>query len=239
MEIIPAIDIIDGKCVRLTRGDYSTKKIYSPDPLEVALEFENAGIRRLHLIDLDGAREKKIVNSDIIKRISENTNLIIDFGGGVQSDRDIDLAFASGASMVTAGTVAVRNRQLLDNWMKNFGGEKIILGADVVGRKIAINGWQEKTGKNIVELINELLPAGLRYVICTDIGRDGMLSGPATELYNELVLLFPTVRIIASGGVKDEKDIEVLEQAGVWGVIIGKAIYEGRIDIGTLKKYLK
>ncbi len=199
---------------------------------------ESAGIRRLHLIDLDGAKEKKIINAAILKKISDNTGLFIDFGGGVQSDKDIELAFASGASMVTAGTVAIRNRPLMNGWMKHFGPEKIILGADVVGRKIAINGWQEKTGKNIVELINELLPDGLRYVICTDISRDGMLNGPATELYNELVLLFPSVRFIASGGISGEKDLEILEQSGVWGVIIGKAIYEGRIRIPDLKKYI-
>jgi phosphoribosylformimino-5-aminoimidazole carboxamide ribotide isomerase len=238
VEIIPAIDIINGKCVRLTRGDYSTKKVYSENPLEVAREFETQGVKRLHLVDLDGARVKSIVNVDVLKMLTENTGLSIDFGGGVQSDKDIALAFEAGASQVTAGSVAVKNRLLFERWMKIFGGEKIILGADVKGEKIAVSAWEEDTTLDITGFIEELLPSGIRYILCTEIDRDGMLGGPAVGLYKKLILHFPSIRFIASGGVAQESDIDQLQQAGVWGVIIGKAIYEGRIKIQNLNKYI-
>ena len=238
MEIIPAIDIIAGKCVRLTRGDYSSKKVYSEDPLEIAREFELHGIRRLHLVDLDGAKAKKIVNGDVLKTIAHKTKLIIDFGGGVQSNKDISLAFELGAVQVIAGSIAVKNRSLFEHWMEVYGGERIILGADVRGDKIAVGGWEEETDLDITGFIEGFLPAGIQYVICTEIGRDGMLMGPATDLYKKLILCFPGIRFIASGGVTEESDIDKLEQTGVWGVIIGKAIYEGRIKIENLKKYI-
>jgi phosphoribosylformimino-5-aminoimidazole carboxamide ribotide isomerase len=238
LEIIPAIDIMAGKCIRLTKGDYSTRKVYSENPLEVAKEFEAHGIKRLHLVDLDGAKAREIINGDVLKTIAGATRLIIDFGGGVQSDRDIEFAFKSGAAKVTAGSVAVNNRVLFESWMKIYGGDRIILGADVKGEKIAIGGWEEDTGLDIYRFIDGFLPSGIQYVICTEIGRDGMLAGPAISLYKKLVLRFPGIRIIASGGVADESDIDEIQQAGVWGVIIGKAIYEGRIKIQNLGKYI-
>lgn len=238
MEIIPAIDIMNGQCVRLTQGKFDTRKVYSSDPLRTAKEFEENGIRRLHLVDLDGARAKKIMNIEVLKNIAGKTSLTIDFGGGVQSDEDLNLAFEAGAAMVTAGSVAVTNRPLFEKWITDRGGEKLILGTDVFGHHIAVSGWEEKTRIRLIEFLAGILPLGVRYVLCTDIRKDGMLKGPSVGLYKELTRLFPATRFIASGGVSGLKDLEALEPTGIWGVIIGKAIYEGRIKLEELKNYM-
>ncbi|MDR2953487.1 MAG: 1-(5-phosphoribosyl)-5-[(5-phosphoribosylamino)methylideneamino]imidazole-4-carboxamide isomerase [Prevotella sp.] len=237
IEIIPAIDIIDGKCVRLSQGDYNAKKVYNEDPLEVAKMFEDAGIRRLHLVDLDGAKAKEIVNYRILEKISANTKLVIDFGGGVQSDKDIDIAFSSGASMITGGSIAVRNRQLFTNWIKKYGSDKIILGADCKDHKIAVSGWQEETSLDIMTFINDYQKEGITKVICTDISKDGMLQGPSVGLYKEILELFPSLYLIASGGVGCFQDILDLEVAGVPAVILGKAIYENKVTLQELSRH--
>ena len=238
MEIIPAIDIIQGQCVRLTRGDYATRKVYYDDPVKVAREFEDNGIRRLHLVDLDGARNGKIMNLAVLKNIAHATRLIIDFGGGVQSETDIKSAFENGASMITAGSIAVKDPSLFSRWMKEFSGEKIILGADVKNGFIAVSGWREKTGLEIRKFIGEYEKLGVHFVICTDIGRDGMLEGPAVSLYKNLIEAFPGLNFIASGGVSNVEDLAKLEEAGLWGAIIGKAIYEKKISFNDLKTFI-
>ena len=238
MEIIPAIDIMNGKCVRLTKGDYATQKVYDDDPVSVALEFEDNGIRRLHLVDLDGAKAGRIINLEVLKNIAGQTKHIIDFGGGVQSDSDIRDAFMAGASMVTAGSIAVKNRTLFEKWMLEYSGEKVILGADVKNGFISVSGWQENTELEITGFIGELQKHGVKYVICTDIGRDGMLEGPALGLYKELISEFPGINFIASGGVSKTDDLDQLAGAGLWGVIIGKAIYEKKITLGDLKTFM-
>lgn len=237
MQIIPAIDIINGKCVRLTQGDYGQKKEYHDSPLEMAKRFEDAGIKRLHLVDLDGAKAKKIVNSEVLKRISDETSLHIDFGGGVQSDEDIELAFDLGAHQVTGGSVAIKNPILFDSWVKRFGGQKIILGADAKDRKIAISGWEETTAVDLIDFIKDHHANGIQYVICTDVAKDGLLQGPSIELYKDILIEVPGITLIASGGVSDVKDLEDLQKIGVFGTIVGKAYYEGRISLEELATF--
>lgn len=236
IEIIPAIDIIDGKCVRLSQGDYNEKKVYNEDPLEVAKMFEDAGIKRLHLVDLDGAKAKHIINHHVLENIAENTSLIIDFGGGVQSDEDIAKAFDYGAAMVTGGSIAVRNKELFTGWLEKYGSEKIILGADCKDKKIAVSGWMEATSIELLPFIDEYRQKGASKVVCTDISKDGMLQGPAIELYKEILRAFPDLYLIASGGVSSMQDILDLEAAGVPAVILGKAIYENKVTLDQLSR---
>jgi len=234
IEIIPAIDIIDGKCVRLSQGDYNEKKVYNENPLEVAKMFEDAGVRRLHLVDLDGAKAKHIVNQKILEQIATNTSLIIDFGGGIQSEKDIETAFSAGASMISSGSVAAKDRRLFAGWVNKYGGDKIILGADCKDRHIAISGWQEATSLYVIPFIGNYVQYGVRKVICTDISRDGMLEGPSIELYKIILKYISNVSLIASGGVCCMQDVLDLEAAGIPAVIIGKAIYENRITLKDL-----
>lgn len=237
IEIIPAIDIIDGKCVRLSQGDYDIKKIYNEDPLEVAKMFEDAGIRRLHLVDLDGAKAKRIINRNILEKIATKTSLIIDFGGGVQGDEDIEIAFNSGATMVTGGSIAVRNKALFSNWIIKYGCDKIILGADCKDHKIAVSGWQESTSLDIISFIGDYKKKGVQKVICTDISKDGMLQGPSIDLYKEILSSYKDLYLIASGGVSCFQDILDLETAGIPAVILGKAIYENRVTLKELSSF--
>ncbi len=237
MIIIPAIDIIDGKAVRLTKGDYQQKKIYNEDPLEVAKAFEGAGIVRLHVVDLDGAKEKKIINYKVLERIASHTELQIDFGGGVQSNEDIRIAFDSGARQVTGGSVAVKNPDLFENWLTEYGPEKIILGADVLSDKIAISGWQEDSSWELDAFLENYITKSIKYVITTDVSKDGVLAGPAVELYKSMTDKFPELEIIASGGVATMDDIYKLDELPLHGVIVGKAIYENRISIKELGKW--
>ncbi|MDO9548345.1 MAG: 1-(5-phosphoribosyl)-5-[(5-phosphoribosylamino)methylideneamino]imidazole-4-carboxamide isomerase [Candidatus Marinimicrobia bacterium] len=236
--IIPAIDIIDGKCVRLSRGEFNTKKIYDQNPLDVAKRFQDIGIQRLHLVDLDGARMKKVVNWGVLERIASKTELVIDFGGGVQTDEDLRIAFESGAAMVTAGSIAVKEPQTVRRWLEQFGSEKIILGADVKDRKIAIHGWQEESDRELFHFLEEYTEQGITQTICTDVSRDGMLSGPAFELYREIKSEFPELHLVASGGIAQIDDIHRLNDDGIDAVIIGKAIYENRIQLAELKGFL-
>lgn len=236
IEIIPAIDLIDGKCVRLSQGDYNEKKVYNEDPLEVAKMFEDAGISRLHLVDLDGAKAKHIVNQNVLEKIASNTSLIIDFGGGVQSNKDIDLAFNSGASMVTGGSIAVRDKELFIGWLKKYGSEKIILGADCKDHKIAVSGWQESTSLDVITFLGNYKKEGVSKVVCTDISKDGMLQGPSIELYKEILIQYPDLYLIASGGVSCYQDILDLEAAGIPAVILGKAIYENKVTLKELSR---
>lgn len=238
MRIIPAIDIIDGKCVRLTKGDYDQKKIYNENPLEVAKMFEGAGIRYLHLVDLDGSKAKEIRNAKVLDDIASKTSLKIDFGGGIRSDQDINIAFNAGARQVNLGSVALENKQLYEQWLKKFGSEKIILSADSTNRKIAINGWQEESEVDLFELVTEYESLGNKYIVCTDISKDGMLEGIAVDLYKDLMKTFPGQKIIASGGVKDISDVEAAAALKMDGIIIGKAIYEDRIALKQLEKYV-
>jgi len=238
IEIIPAIDIIDGKCVRLSQGDYAQKTVYNENPLEVAKQFEDAGIRRLHLVDLDGAKAQHIVNYKVLEAISAKTNLIIDFGGGLKTDNDLRIAFECGASMVTGGSIAVKNPEIFISWIEKYGGDKIILGADVKDEKIAVGGWIETTDLDLMPFVKNYMDKGINKVICTDISKDGMLAGPAIELYSKMLDKEPSMYLIASGGVSSIKDIEILEQNNVPAVITGKAIYEGRIKLSELKTFL-
>ena len=238
IELVPAIDIIEGKCVRLTKGDYNTKKIYNEDPLEVALQFEDNGIRRLHVVDLDGAKAGRIINFRVLEQLAVRTALEIDFGGGLKSDDDLRIAFESGASMVTGGSIAVRNEALFESWLRRYGCEKIILGADAKDKKIAISGWQEDTDVELDTFDRNYYEKGIRKVICTDIGRDGMLSGPSVALYKELAGIAPDLYVIASGGIASIDDICALEEAGIPAVIFGKAIYEGRITLKELQRFI-
>ncbi|MEL7423848.1 MAG: 1-(5-phosphoribosyl)-5-[(5-phosphoribosylamino)methylideneamino]imidazole-4-carboxamide isomerase [Bacteroidota bacterium] len=236
MYIIPAIDIIDGKCVRLTQGDYEQKKVYNEDPLEVAKQFADAGVTRLHLVDLDGAKAKHIVNYKVLERIATRTDLHIDFGGGLKQDEDLRIAFESGAAQVTGGTVAVKNPERFLAWLQRFGAERIILGADVKNGKIAVSGWQEESQEELLPFLERYLAAGIRYVICTDVSKDGLLQGSALELYGEIRERFPDLQLIASGGVTEMEEIEKLQDLGCFGAIIGKAIYEGRLSLKDLIK---
>ena len=235
MELIPAIDLIDGKCVRLTQGDYNTKKVYNDDPLEIAKMFEGCGLKRLHVVDLDGAREGRIINYKALNIIASKTSLKIDFGGGLKSDKDAEIAFENGALFITGGSVAVKAPHLFEAWLERYGAEHIILGADAKDEKIAISGWQETTTQALIPFIGEFHSHGVKLVICTDIGRDGMLQGPSTDLYNKIRKALPDVYLIASGGVGSVKDIEILENAGIPAVIFGKAFYEGRIKLKDLE----
>jgi len=236
MELIPAIDLIEGKCVRLTQGDFDTKKVYNNEPLEVAKMFEGSGLKRLHVVDLDGAREGKIINHKTLYLIASRTSLVIDFGGGLKSDKDVEIAFENGAQMITGGSVAVKAPQLFDAWLRRFGSERIILGADAKDEKIAVNGWQETTTKALIPFIEAYYQSGVKQVICTDIGRDGMLQGPSTELYIKIRKALPDIYLIASGGVGSMQDIERLDQAGIPAVIFGKAFYEGRITLKEIEQ---
>lgn len=238
IQVIPAIDIIDGKCVRLTQGDYGQKKIYNEDPAEVAKEFEDAGIKRLHLVDLDGAKEKRIINHKVLEKIANSTDLIIDFGGGIQSDIDIQKAFDFGAKMITGGSIAVKNQEMFLGWLEKFGPEKIILGADAKDEMIAISGWQEATKVSVFDFIEEYLKKGIKYTISTDVAKDGLLQGPSFDLYEKMQAKFSDLHIIASGGVSEMNDLEKLNEQGVFGVIVGKAIYEGKISLKELEKFI-
>lgn len=238
IEIIPAIDIIEGKCVRLTKGDYDTKKVYNDDPLEVAKMMEANGMRRLHVVDLDGAKSQHIVNYNIIERIADHTSLVIDFGGGIKTDEDIDIAFGSGASLVTVGSVAVKEPELFGEWLEKYSPAKVILGADVKNGLISINGWKEEAGDQLMPFLERYINKGVENVLCTDISKDGMLEGPATELYSEIMKQFPDIHLIASGGVSCIEDIEALDKAGIPAVVFGKALYEDRIKMEELKPYL-
>lgn len=234
IELVPAIDVIDGKCVRLTKGDYNNKTTYNDSPLDLAIRFESLGFRRLHMVDLEGAKSKHVVNIETLKKITDSTNLKVDFGGGIKTEDDIKLAFDNGASMVTVGSVAVTHRQLFMKWLDQFGAERIILGADVRNGKVSINGWKEDTTEDIVLFLKYYVGKGVKNVLCTDISKDGMLSGPAFSLYQSILASFPEINLIASGGVSNVDDIKKLEEKGVHSVVFGKAIYEGRINIETL-----
>lgn len=236
IEIIPAIDIIDGKLVRLSQGDYDLMKVYSNEPLDMAKTFEQAGIRRLHVVDLDGARASHIVNYKTLEAIATQTSLTVDFGGGLKSADDVRIAFESGAGMVTIGSTAVRQPALFLEWLEQYGAEKIILGADIKEGKIAVSGWTESSDARWQAFIQSFVHRGVTQVISTDISRDGMLSGPSTELYKDMMKEFPGLKVIASGGVSCMSDVRQLEEAGVPAVILGKAIYEGRITLAELAK---
>ena len=235
MEIIPAIDIIDGKCVRLTHGDFSQKKIYNERPLEVALQFQDAGLNRLHLVDLDGAKSGAIKNWKVLETIAGKTSLVIDFGGGINSSKDVDIVLNSGAAFVTVGSMAVKNEVLFSEWLSTYGPDKFLLGADVKDEKIAINGWQNTTDHWIYDFIESYIQKGINQLFCTDISKDGALQGPSFDLYRNIIGKFPDLHFIASGGVGSMDDIYKLEEIGCKGVIIGKAIYEGRIALKDLK----
>ncbi len=239
IELIPAIDIIEGKCVRLSQGDYAKKIVYSENPLEVAKMFEDSGVKRLHLVDLDGAKAQHIVNYKVLNKITGNTKLIVDFGGGLKTDEDLHIAFDNGASMVTGGSIAVKNPSIFESWLSTFGREKIILGADVKGKKIAVAGWIEDTDKELMPFLKYYIQKGINKVICTDIAKDGMLQGASVELYKEILQVFPDLFLIASGGVSSIQDIKQLEEAGVPAVIFGKAIYEGKISMKDIAEWYK
>ena len=232
IELIPAIDIIDGSCVRLTKGDYEQKTVYG-DPLEMALQFEEIGYRRLHVVDLDGAKSRHIVNSKILSQLSSETSLTIDFGGGIKTDDDIGKAFEAGASMVTIGSVAVTN-PLIERWLIKYGPERIILGADVRKGRISINGWKEDSEQELLSFLKRYIEMGITNVLCTEISKDGTLSGPAIDLYKEVMKAYPHLHLIASGGVSSMDDIKALDVAGIPAVVFGKAIYEGRINLKEL-----
>jgi phosphoribosylformimino-5-aminoimidazole carboxamide ribotide isomerase len=238
IDIIPAIDLIDGKCVRLSQGDYKQKKIYNENPLEVAKEFEDAGIKRLHLVDLDGAKARHIVNHKVLESIASKTNLIIDFGGGLKTDKDLDIAFSSGASMITGGSIAVKSPDIFVSWLGKYGSEKIILGSDVKDKKISVTGWTEDTDINLMDFLQDYIKKGVTKTICTDISKDGMLEGAAIDLYKDILAKFPGLYLVASGGVESMKCIKDLDRAGIPAVITGKAIYEGRISMKEIAEYL-
>lgn len=237
MEIVPAIDIIDGKCVRLSKGDFNTSKIYGDNPLEMAKMFADAGLKRLHLVDLDGARSRHIVNTRTLESIAGNTDLIIDFGGGVKSRRDIDTAFDCGASMVIVGSTAITDRELMYEWIEEFGEDRIILGADVRNGLISVNGWKEDSNLKLDDFLKEYSAKGITRVLCTDINRDGMLQGPATELYRSILRDFPGFKLIASGGVSSIEDLIELRKEGLYEAIVGKAYYEGKITLKQLAEF--
>ena len=238
IEIIPAIDMIEGKCVRLTQGDYATRKVYNEDPLEVAKAFEDAGIRRLHVVDLDGAKAGHIVNYRVLEKLAGHTSLVIDFGGGLKQTKDVEIAFDCGAQMVTGGSIAVKDPETFTAWIARFGSERIILGADAKDRRIAISGWEEATDAELLPFIQQYREQGIEKVICTDISRDGMLEGPAVDLYKEILEAVPEIYLIASGGVSSIADIEKLTEANVPAVIFGKALYEGRITLKELERFV-
>lgn len=233
IELIPAIDIIDGKCVRLTKGDYEQKTVYG-NPVEMAREFERIGFRRLHVVDLDGAKSRHIVNSEVLRSIASATNLVIDFGGGIKTDDDIEQAFEEGAAMVTVGSVAVTKPELFNSWLVKYGAERMILGADVRNGRISINGWKEDSTEDLLPFLKRYIDMGVHHVLCTEISKDGTLAGPALDLYKEIMTAYPGLNLIASGGVSSIEDIQQLNIAGIPSVVFGKAIYEGRIDLNEL-----
>jgi len=238
MRIIPAIDIIDGKCVRLSKGDYDTKIIYNENPLEVAKSFEAHGIEYLHLVDLDGAKSSKIVNYKILEQIANQTSLKIDFGGGLKSDDDLRIAFESGANQITGGSIAVKNRAIFEKWISEYGSDKIILGADAKDEKIAVSGWLEDSNEDLIPFIQDYQTKGIQYVICTDIAKDGMLEGSSFDLYEKILAEAKGVKLIASGGISTFDELPKLAELGCEGTIIGKAIYEGRITLKQLENYI-
>ena len=237
IRIVPAIDTIDGKCVRLSQGDYSQKKIYNENPVEVAKMFEDKGIKYLHLVDLDGARQKHVVNHKVLEKIKGNTNLTVDFGGGIKTEEDLRIVFQCGADQATIGSIAVTDPALFNSWIKTYGPEKIILGADAKDGKIAVTGWQDVTERDIFEFFEEYEKKNIKYVLCTDISRDGMLQGTSIELYEQLSGKFPGLNIIASGGITNINEIDILNSKNIFSVIIGKAIYEGRILLKDLQRF--
>jgi phosphoribosylformimino-5-aminoimidazole carboxamide ribotide isomerase len=237
MQIIPAIDIIDGKCVRLTQGDYTQKKVYNENPLEVAMEFEDAGLQRLHLVDLDGAKAGAVKNWKVLETIAGKTRLIIDFGGGIKTEKDVDIVLGSGAALATVGSIAVKDEALFTGWLEEYGAAKFLLGADVKEEKIAVGGWLETTDILIYDFIRQYLEKGVQQLFCTDISKDGLLQGPSIELYKDILAKFPGIYFIASGGVSDIKDLHRLEEIGCAAAIIGKAIYEGRISLKELSAF--
>ena len=244
MRIIPAIDIIDGKCVRLSKGDYDTKKIYNENPLEVAKSFEAHGIQNLHLVDLDGAKSSQIVNYKVLEQIASKTNLKIDFGGGLKSDSDLKIAFESGANQITGGSIAIKQPEVFKSWIQQYGADKIILGADAMNEKVAISGWLEESKEEVIPFIQGYQKEGIQYVICTDISKDGMLEGPSFELYQRILdsdlsnRAESRLKLIASGGISTFDELPKLAELGCEGTIIGKAIYEGRISLKQLEDYI-
>lgn len=234
IELIPAIDIIDGKCVRLTKGDYDQKKVYNENPVEVAQHFESLGFKRLHVVDLDGAKSKHIVNDGVLRAITAATSLVVDFGGGIKTEEDIEKAFDAGAAMVTVGSIAVTNPQLILNWIEQYGAEKLILGADVRNGKISINGWKEDSSEDLLPFLKQYTDKGVRNVLCTEISKDGTLQGPAIDLYQQIMKAYPDMHLIASGGVSCNDDIRALETADIPAVVFGKAFYEGKIKVEEL-----
>ncbi|MCF6141264.1 1-(5-phosphoribosyl)-5-[(5-phosphoribosylamino)methylideneamino]imidazole-4-carboxamide isomerase [Flavobacterium sp. K77] len=238
MRIIPAIDIIDGKCVRLSKGDYNTKIIYNENPLEVAKEFEAHGIEYLHLVDLDGAKSSQIVNYKILEQIATQTSLKIDFGGGLKADSDLKIAFENGANQITGGSIAVKNRELFGKWISEYGADKIILGADANNEKVAVSGWLENSNEDLIPFIQDYQNKGIQYVICTDIAKDGMLEGPSFDLYSKILADANGIKLIASGGISTFEELPRLAELGCEGTIIGKAIYEGRISLKQLENYM-
>jgi phosphoribosylformimino-5-aminoimidazole carboxamide ribotide isomerase len=236
MEIIPAIDIIDGKCVRLTQGDYGQKTIYNEHPLEVALAFEGVGLRRLHLVDLDGAKAGKVQNWKVLEKIAGKTGLTIDFGGGIKTAEDVDIVFNSGAALATVGSVAVKDPARFGGWLEEYGADRFLLGADVKGEKIAVGGWLETTDLWIYDFIEDYVQKGVTQLFCTDVSKDGLLQGPSIDLYRNITAKFPALHFIASGGVSGIEDVHALAEIGCKGVIIGKAIYEGRISLQDLSR---
>lgn len=236
MKIIPAIDIIDGKCVRLTQGDYNQKTVYNENPLEVAKEFEDAGLTRLHLVDLDGAKAGQVRNWKVLESIAAKTNMIIDFGGGVKTQKDAQIILDSGAALVTVGSIAVKDEALFVSWLQHFGASKFLLGADVKDEKLAVHGWLETTDVWIYDFIRKYMDHGVEQIFCTDVAKDGALQGPSTELYKNIITEFPKLQFIASGGVSNMDDVHQLAETGCAGVIIGKAIYEGRVTLKQLQE---
>jgi len=237
MIIIPAIDLIDGKCVRLMQGDYAQKTIYNENPAEVAKSFEDAGLQRLHVVDLDGAKAGKIVNYKTLEHIANATDLIIDFGGGIKQKKDIELVLNSGAAMATIGSIAVKNENLFSTWIADFGADKFLLGADVKNEKIAINGWLETTNTDVCSFIQKYAAKGIKNIFCTDVSKDGLLQGPSTDLYKKIIARFPQINFIASGGVSNVEDLQTLAQIGCYGAIVGKAIYENKISLKELLQF--
>ena len=235
IELIPAIDIIDGQCVRLTKGDYDQKTVYGNDPVVVAQRFETMGFRRLHVVDLDGAKSSHVVNVDVLRRITEQTSLVVDFGGGIKTDEDIEKAFDNGAQMVTVGSIAVKKPELFVEWLERYGSERMILGADVRNGLVSINGWKEDSKEELLPFLKYYIDHGVRNVLCTEISKDGTLAGPATELYKAIMATYPQLYLIASGGVSCTEDIIKLEREGIPAVVFGKAFYEGRINMAALR----
>ncbi|MDO3694936.1 1-(5-phosphoribosyl)-5-[(5-phosphoribosylamino)methylideneamino]imidazole-4-carboxamide isomerase [Wenyingzhuangia sp. chi5] len=238
MRIIPAIDIIDGQCVRLSKGDYNTKKVYNENPLEIAKQFEAHGIEYLHLVDLDGAKASHIVNHKVLEEIATKTTLKIDFGGGLKTDEDLKIAFESGATQITGGSIAVKNSDIFKSWITKFGADKIILGADANNEKIAVSGWLEESDEDLIPFIQGYQKEGIQYVICTDIAKDGMLQGPSFDLYEKILKECPNVKLIASGGISTFDELPRLRDLGCEGTIVGKAIYENRISLKQLEEFI-